>query len=161
MLAYFSLSLSVITQISRMTSYSAATVAPIIHCLSYVDMLQCRAVKVIVPIGLLVLLAAVSLGCGGAGMPSLTVQPATASGYTDYETGLYQAVVLTAKLSNGQMPSGLTWSTDHPCVAVGNPVQNTETVVCNFTCGTGTQTATITASSEGMTAHSTVTCTWR
>src|SRR5579859_655533 len=102
------------------------------------------------------------LNCGGSGSTplSLNVQPAAASAFTDFTNGTYQAVGLTATLSSGQMPTGLKWTTNIPCVAVGSSIGNTATVVCNFTCGGGPATATITATAQGLTGTSSVTCTW-
>ncbi len=111
-------------------------------------------------IAVLIAICSLVLSCGGGGL-SLAVEPASASIFTDYSNGTYQGVVLTATLSNGAVPTGLQWKTSQACVAVGNNTQNTTTVICNFTCGIGTMTATITASAQGLTGKSSVTCTWR
>ena len=92
--------------------------------------------------------------------PTLKVQPASASAFTDFANGTYQGAVLTATLSNGQVPTDLHWTTNVPCIATGNDLANTTTVICNFTCGGGTATATITATAQGLTGTSSVTRTW-
>jgi hypothetical protein len=108
---------------------------------------------------LVITMAVLAVSCGG--QLSLNVQPPTASASTNYQTNTYQPVVLTAILSNGQTPIGLQWKSSDECVDVGNNVENIATVVCSFTCGAGTATATITATAQGLTGHSTVTCTWQ
>jgi hypothetical protein len=102
-------------------------------------------------------------GCGsnGGGEPlTLTVQPESASAYTNYTNSTYQSAVLSAVLSNGLAPNSVLWQTTDACVAVGNYIANTTTVVCNFTCPKGTRTGTITATAQTLTASSSVTCTW-
>jgi hypothetical protein len=111
----------------------------------------------------LVLIATCSLAlsCGGGSMAqplSLIVQPASASAFTNYATGYYQGATLTATLSNGAIPTGVQWKTSNACVAVNNNA-NTTTVICNFSCS-GAATATITATAQGLTGTSSVTCTW-
>jgi hypothetical protein len=103
-------------------------------------------------------------GCGsngGGDLPlTLTVQPESASAYTDYTNSTYQGAVLSAVLSNGLAPTSVLWQTSDACVAVGNYIANTTTVICNFTCPKGTKTATITATAQTLTASSSVTCAW-
>ena len=85
------------------------------------------------------------LSCGGGSMgrpSSLPLQLASASAFADFETGFYQGVPLTATLSNGAVPTGAQWKTSAGCVAIDpQRTQNTNTVICNFTCGPGTATA--------------------
>lgn len=110
----------------------------------------------------LVLLAAASLSCGGGEEARLSIEPASATAYTDYTNGFYQAVPLTAVLSNGQIPMGVQWKTTHGCVAINPDLHGeTNTAVCNFTCPIGTLTADITATAQGKTGKSRITCTWR
>jgi hypothetical protein len=116
----------------------------------------------------LVMLIAVGLfllNCGGGtmGQPplSLSVQPASATAFTDFASGTYQGALLTATLSNGAVLTSVTWKTSAACVAIDPTItKSTTTVICNFTCGPGTATATITATAQGLTGKSSVTCTW-
>jgi hypothetical protein len=110
----------------------------------------------------LVITCLTGLSCGGGSMLSLSLQPAAASISTNYEQGTYSDVVLTATLSNGTVPTDVQWKTSVGCVAIDpTRTQNTNTVVCNFTCGPGTAKATITATAQGLTGTSSVTCTWQ
>jgi hypothetical protein len=93
---------------------------------------------------------------------SLGVQPASASAFTNLGNGSYQGVTLTATLSNGAVPASVQWKTSAACVAiVPQQTKNTNTVICNFTCGPGTATATISATAQGLTGTSSITCTWQ
>ena len=116
--------------------------------------------RVLISVLALITTSLLILGCGsGSGPQSLTVAPASANIWTNYETGQYHDVVLTATLSNGGMPADLQWTTSDACVAPGNYIQNTATIVCNFTCG-GSATATIKATSQGLTGTASIHCTW-
>lgn len=113
---------------------------------------------------LITMLSFSALSCGGGGSsmtPQLTIQPASASIFTNYALGTYQAATLTAMFSDGTVPTNIQWSTSNGCVGVNTQrTQNTNTAACSFTCPGGTITATITASAGGSTATSSVTCTW-
>ena len=128
--------------------------------LSQYGVLRCTAMKRAFLIVALLVTCSSVLSCGGEGPLSLSVEPAFADASTNYQTGTYQSVVLTAILSNGEQPSGVQWTTSDPCVAVGNDIADTTTVVCNFTCPGPTATAVITATAQGQTGMSSVTCTW-
>ena len=99
-------------------------------------------------------------GCGSTPRPTLVVTPESGSIFTSYQAGDYEVLTLTARLSNGQIPSGLVWRTTEACIPVQQATVNTATVLCNFTCS-GQMTATVTAAYEGQTASSSVSCTWR
>ena len=120
-----------------------------------------RAMKQTLSFVMLIGVGLFLLSCGGGSMgQSLSVQPASATAFTNFATGFYQGVTLTATLSNGAVPASVTWKTSAPCVAIDPAItKNTTTVICNFTCG-GTATATITATAQGLTGKSSVTCTW-
>ena len=101
------------------------------------------------------------VSCGGGSTPlSLSVQPATSDIFTSFEDGTYTSAVLTATLSNGTVPANIQWKTSNACIAPGDFLNNTATVVCNFTCG-GMGTATIRATAQGLSGTATVNCTWR
>lgn len=106
------------------------------------------------------------LSCGGRGgtgsmTSQLVIQPAGASIFTNYALGTYQTAPLTALFTDGSVPTNVQWKTTNGCVAVDTQrTQNTNTVVCNFTCPGGVITATITATAQGSTGSSSVTCTW-
>lgn len=91
----------------------------------------------------------------------LSVSPASARASTDFSLNQFTPALLTATLSDGTIPTDIQWATTDACIAPGNNVQNTTTVVCNFTCGTGSATATITATAQGLTAAAKVACTWQ
>jgi hypothetical protein len=101
-----------------------------------------------------------SLSCGSNSQPTLNVEPRVASAWTNYEDGTVKAVDLTATLSNGAVPTGVQWTTSDGCVAIDpSRTQDTNTVVCNFTCD-GSRTGVITATAQGISGTSTVSCTW-
>jgi hypothetical protein len=102
-------------------------------------------------------------GCGGGSTHSLELQPANASITTNNSTGMYSYAVLTATFTDGTVPTSVQWSTTNKCVSLLDPqrTQNNNTVVCNATCWGGPTTATITASSGALNAHSDVTCSWQ
>jgi hypothetical protein len=56
-------------------------------------------------------------------------------------------------LSNGAIPTAVQWTSSNGC----NPVNQSAIVFCNDSCG-GTTTATITATTQGMTATAQVVC---
>jgi hypothetical protein len=134
------------------------------HCRLEPTVLAYWAMKRIL-LGLALLFAAsVSLlNCGsGNSSPSLSVTPASASISTNFANGTYQGAELTAQLSNGATPTNVQWTTSAACVVVSpiTPSNTSANVVCNFTCGGGSLTATITATSGSLTGKSSVTCTW-
>src|ERR1700753_3500850 len=77
-------------------------------------------------------------GCGGGSMATplvLGVVPASSNIFTNFESQQFTTATLSATLSDGTVPVNVQWTTSNGCVAPGNNLQNTTTVVCNFTCG--------------------------
>ncbi len=105
------------------------------------------------------------LSCGSGSSAqapfALIVTPQSADIWTDAQSGDYLDAVLTATLSNGQAPTSVQWMSSNACIAPGGFVKNTATVTCSFTCGSGTETATLTATGQGFDGTSTITCTWK
>ena len=94
--------------------------------------------------------------CGGHS--GLVLDPAKAFASTSYS--YYVPVYLTATYRDGSVPSSVRWSTSDACVAIDPDwTQNTNTVICNFTCA-GQRTGKITATAGGSSAVSVVTCSW-
>jgi hypothetical protein len=103
-----------------------------------------------------------TLNCGSGTSTTLLVKPPTGNAETNFTDGTYTTLGLDAVFSDGKVPTSVKWETSAACVAL-DPNNNTSShtfVACNFTCG-GKITATITATAEGKSGHSTVTCTWR
>src|ERR1700731_580036 len=96
-----------------------------------------------------------TVSCGGRGGMAaplvLAVNPAAARASPDFTLQQFTPAVLTATLSDGTIPTNIQWTTTNGCIAPSSNLQNTTTVVCNFTCGTGSATATITATAQGLT----------
>jgi len=106
-----------------------------------------------------------ALSCGGGGSgPSLSIMPASASATTNVELGLLGGVTLQAVLSNRQTPTNVQWSSNAPLVGVSFPVVGEPAgadVGCFLQGPSGSQiTATITATSQGLTGTASVTCNW-
>jgi hypothetical protein len=102
-------------------------------------------------------------GCGGGGKAPLVlgVTPSSANIFVDFEAGTFSSATLTATLSDGTIPTDVQWTTSQGCVAISpNTNTNTVSVVGNRTCG-GVVTSTITATAQGLTGNSSVTCTFR
>src|SRR5882724_7928375 len=114
---------------------------------------------------IIVISCLLTVSCGGRGGMTaplvLAVTPAVARASTDFSLNQFTPALLTATLSDGTIPTNIQWTTTNGCIAPGSNLQNTTTVVCNFTCGTGSATATITATAQGQTATSSVACTWQ
>lgn len=123
-----------------------------------------RMKRPLLGVALLTFVGSVMLNCGSGknSVPvfALIVRPESASIWTNEKTNEYLNVALTAVLNNDQPPANVQWSTSDACVAPGGPVKNTTTVVCSFSCNKGPTTAIITATAQGLTGTSSVTCTW-
>ena|ERR1039457_2557339 len=105
------------------------------------------------------------MSCGGRSSPlSLAVQPATASATYFGITGEFEDAILTATLSNGDAPTGLQWKTSDPsCIVIAGTNANSVDIACSAECANGDdefKTATITATAQGLTGTSSVSCTW-
>lgn len=108
------------------------------------------------------------LGCGGGTKSrSLSISANPSSVVTlDLGIGSYQGTTLSAIFSDGTTPSNVTWSATQGCIGVSGPVsgpggvtyQNEADAACNFGCGDGSSTSTITASAEGLTGMIALTC---
>jgi hypothetical protein len=104
------------------------------------------------------------LSCGGGSQaPTLSIQPPTATVSNNTELGLFGGVTLQAVLSNGQTPTNVQWSGGAPLIPViplstGSAQAN---VGCSIQGPAGAQlTATVTATTQGLTASAKVTCVW-
>jgi hypothetical protein len=123
------------------------------------------------PLMSLILLMTITIGllvssCGGGGSSalSLSITPSSASATTNVELEQFGGVTLQADLSNGQTPTNVQWSSSAPLVGVSFPVVGEPAgadVGCSLQGPSGAQiTATITATSQGLTATAAVTCHW-
>lgn len=114
----------------------------------------------------LTIAAAFVLGCGGGGGGglSLSITPRSSTATTNVEFGEIGGVTLQAVLSNGEAPTNVQWSSNAPLVGVSFPVVG-EPEAADVGCSLegpsgGTVTATITATSQGLTGTATVVCNW-
>lgn len=96
------------------------------------------------------------------GQGGLTVNPSQANLYTDLDTGAYTYTILQAKYTNGTYPASVAWKTTNACVSTGTGTSSEMEVLCNFSCGDGTISATVTATDpQGRSGSAFVSCSWR
>jgi uncharacterized protein YjdB len=115
-----------------------------------------------------VLILTLLIGCGGGSKsPSLTVSADGSPQLTlDNGTGLYHGVTLSATFRDGTTPNSVSWTSSQQCIGVRGPVsgpggvtyENEADAACNFGCGDGTYSGTITAMAEGLTGTIAVSC---
>ena len=113
----------------------------------------------------LIVASLLALSCGGGGSAlTFSIMPSSASATTNVEFGQIGGVTLQAVLSNGQTPANVQWSSNAPLVGVSFPVVGDPAgadVGCSLQGPSGAKiTATITATSQGLTATAAVTCNW-
>lgn len=102
-----------------------------------------------------------TLGCGGGEMGrTLTITPPAPSITTNNLSGKFGVVVLNAKFSDGTVPTNVHWSGGNECIPIDKTeVGSSNLAMCNLMCS-GTSSVIISATAEGVTGTSKVTCTW-